>query len=158
MRAAIDPTVFDAVKHRQFAAGEAEERDAHHVVARGVFDDGDWRAPCAALVVRMDLHEACRALIAIAAVELRVDEEDAAGLQCGEGAFRIARVLFGRFDVECDEALRVQGEAKKEEEQCFHDFDGLLPNRPSTIDGEILACDEAGGITEQKGDCTGDLG
>jgi hypothetical protein len=70
VRAAIDPTVLDAVKHRQFATGEAQERDAHHVVARGVFHDGHRSAPSAALIIGVDFNQSCGALVRRAAVEL----------------------------------------------------------------------------------------
>ena len=76
VRAAVEPAIFEAVKHGELATGESEERHAHHVVAAGVFHHGNWRAPSPALVIGMDAHEACGALIGIAVVELRVDEDD----------------------------------------------------------------------------------
>ena len=105
MRAAINPTVLDAVKHRQLAAREPQQRHAHHIVATGVFYHSHRRTPSAALIIRMDADDARRAFIRRAAVELRVAEKDATRLQRGERAFRVAWMLGRRIDVQRDDAF-----------------------------------------------------
>jgi hypothetical protein len=129
VRAAVDPTVLDAVKHGELATGKSQQRDAHDVVACGIFHHGDRRTPGAALIVGMDAHEARGALVAIAAVELRVDEEDAPGRERGEGTFGVARVFLGRFDVEGDEALGGENGSNGQDKA----EDAAFPNRPGPL-------------------------
>jgi hypothetical protein len=117
VRAAVDPTVLEQVKHCQFAAGEPQQRHAHHVVATDVLHDGDWGAPGVPLVVGVDLHDARGTLVRCAAVELRVTENHAAGFQCGERTFGVTWEFFGWLDVERDEALGVGTQQRESDEQ-----------------------------------------
>lgn len=96
---AVDPAVFDTIKHGQFVALQAQKRDAHDVVAAGIFHHGYGLAPGAAVVVRVDADDAGRAFVSGTSVKLGVAEEDAARSECDERAFGVPRVFRGGVEI-----------------------------------------------------------
>ena len=100
VRAGVEPAIFLDVEEGEFAAGESQQRDAHHVVARGVFENDLRRAPRAPGVIGVNADDARGAFIRRATVKLGIVENDATRLEADEGAFGVARVFLRWFDVE----------------------------------------------------------